>query len=70
MDRGEMGRFDLFDQLQPSINLLTSFNLLPGPVGSRVQGFGCVFYQKEFMECTWETSLEEPTPSQYSLYYW
>ncbi|XP_014051818.2 interleukin-13 receptor subunit alpha-2 isoform X5 [Salmo salar] len=41
-----------------------------GPVGSRVQGFGCVFYQKEFMECTWETSLEEPTPSQYSLYYW
>ncbi|XP_041750107.1 interleukin-13 receptor subunit alpha-2 isoform X1 [Coregonus clupeaformis] len=39
-------------------------------VGSRVQGFGCVFYQKEFMECTWETGLEEPTQSQHSLYFW
>ncbi|XP_041707176.2 interleukin-13 receptor subunit alpha-2 isoform X1 [Coregonus clupeaformis] len=41
-----------------------------GTVDSRVQGFVCVFYQKEFMECTWETGLEEPTHSKHSLYFW
>ncbi|KAL0994063.1 hypothetical protein UPYG_G00117320 [Umbra pygmaea] len=41
-----------------------------GPVGSRVLGFGCVFYQKEFMECTWHKSLDDPPHSQRSLYFW
>nr|XP_029476653.1 interleukin-13 receptor subunit alpha-2-like isoform X2 [Oncorhynchus nerka] len=41
-----------------------------GPVDSRVQGFGCVFYQKEVMECTWEVGLEEPAHSNHSLYFW
>ncbi|XP_038821240.1 interleukin-13 receptor subunit alpha-2-like isoform X2 [Salvelinus namaycush] len=41
-----------------------------GPGDSRVQGFGCVFYQKEVMDCTWETGLEEPAHSKHSLYFW
>ena len=52
------------------MNPFISFEFLPGPVDSRVQGFGCVFYQKEVMECTWEVGLEEPAHSKHSLYFW
>ncbi|KAJ7996649.1 hypothetical protein DPEC_G00239230 [Dallia pectoralis] len=43
---------------------------LTGPVGSRIQNFECVFYQKQFMECTWMSGSEGPTHSQRSLHFW
>ncbi|XP_028977105.1 interleukin-13 receptor subunit alpha-2 isoform X1 [Esox lucius] len=41
-----------------------------GPVGSRIQDLKCVFYQKTFMECTWQKGSEEPAHSQRSLHFW
>ncbi|XP_018607862.1 interleukin-13 receptor subunit alpha-2-like isoform X1 [Scleropages formosus] len=36
----------------------------------RVSGFTCVFYQKEFMDCTWEARGGEASQAQDHLFYW
>lgn len=41
-----------------------------GPVGTRVQDFDCVFYRREYVECTWEKGQDETVGSQRFLFYW
>ncbi|XP_036381448.1 interleukin-13 receptor subunit alpha-2-like [Megalops cyprinoides] len=41
-----------------------------GPMGSKVKGLSCIFYQKEYMECTWEKGDKELPHPQYRLFYW
>nr|QAB32952.1 interleukin-13 receptor alpha-2 [Ctenopharyngodon idella] len=41
-----------------------------GMAGSRIRGFHCVYYGKEYMECTWESGPVQPPNSQHYLYYW
>uniref|UniRef100_A0A8C1N4F9 Interleukin 13 receptor, alpha 2 n=1 Tax=Cyprinus carpio TaxID=7962 RepID=A0A8C1N4F9_CYPCA len=45
----------------------------PEPTGvaeSRIRDFHCVYYGKEYMECTWESGPGQPPDSQHYLYYW
>ncbi|MCJ8750272.1 hypothetical protein PDJAM_G00260720, partial [Pangasius djambal] len=41
-----------------------------GVAGSRIRNFHCVYFNKEYMECTWEPGTVEPTDSKHYLYYW
>lgn len=41
-----------------------------GVAGSRIRDFHCVYYGKEYMECTWESGPVQPPNSQHYLYYW
>ncbi|XP_048861232.1 interleukin-13 receptor subunit alpha-2-like [Brienomyrus brachyistius] len=41
-----------------------------GGNGPKIAGFGCIFHRKEFMECTWNETGEQPGPTQTSLFYW
>ncbi|XP_048042912.1 interleukin-13 receptor subunit alpha-2 isoform X2 [Megalobrama amblycephala] len=41
-----------------------------GMAGSRIRDFHCVYYGKEYMECTWESGPVQPPNSQHYLYYW
>uniref|UniRef100_A0A672PTY4 Interleukin-13 receptor subunit alpha-2-like n=1 Tax=Sinocyclocheilus grahami TaxID=75366 RepID=A0A672PTY4_SINGR len=41
-----------------------------GVAGSGIRDFHCVFYGKEYMECTWESGPVQPPNSQHYLYYW
>ncbi|KAG7484750.1 hypothetical protein MATL_G00053320 [Megalops atlanticus] len=44
--------------------------LRKGSMGSKVKGLSCIFYQKEYMECTWEKGDKEPPHPQYNLFFW
>ncbi|KAJ8412431.1 hypothetical protein AAFF_G00127670 [Aldrovandia affinis] len=41
-----------------------------GSTGSKIKSLSCVFYQKEYMECTWEKGEDEPIHPRYHLFYW
>ncbi|XP_043094974.1 interleukin-13 receptor subunit alpha-2 isoform X2 [Puntigrus tetrazona] len=41
-----------------------------GVAGSRIRDFHCVYYGKEYMECTWDSGPVIPPNSQHYLYYW
>ncbi|KAF7688904.1 interleukin-13 receptor subunit alpha-2 [Silurus meridionalis] len=41
-----------------------------GVAGSRIRDFHCVYFNKEYMECTWEPGSAEPAGSKRYLYYW
>ncbi|XP_062845003.1 interleukin-13 receptor subunit alpha-2 [Trichomycterus rosablanca] len=41
-----------------------------GVPGSRIKDFGCVYFNKEYMECTWESGSAEASDSKHYLYYW
>ncbi|XP_067296226.1 interleukin-13 receptor subunit alpha-2 [Pseudorasbora parva] len=41
-----------------------------GMAGSRIRDFRCVYYGKEYMECTWESGPVPPPDSHNYLYYW
>uniref|UniRef100_A0A3B3QPJ2 Interleukin 13 receptor, alpha 2 n=1 Tax=Paramormyrops kingsleyae TaxID=1676925 RepID=A0A3B3QPJ2_9TELE len=41
-----------------------------GDIGPKIAGFSCIFHRKEFMECTWNETGDQPGPTQTSLFYW
>ncbi|XP_017316145.1 interleukin-13 receptor subunit alpha-2 [Ictalurus punctatus] len=41
-----------------------------GVADSRIRDFHCVYFNKEYMECTWEPGTVEPVNSKHYLYYW
>ncbi|KAJ8348197.1 hypothetical protein SKAU_G00267860 [Synaphobranchus kaupii] len=41
-----------------------------GSTGSKIKSLSCVFYWREFMECTWEKGEDEPEHPHYHLFYW
>ncbi|XP_056093856.1 interleukin-13 receptor subunit alpha-2 isoform X1 [Rhinichthys klamathensis goyatoka] len=41
-----------------------------GVAGSKIRDFHCVYYGKEYMECTWDSGPVQPPNSQHYLYYW
>ncbi|TRY57380.1 hypothetical protein DNTS_024961, partial [Danionella cerebrum] len=41
-----------------------------GLAESRIRDFHCIYYEREYMECTWESGSVQPPNSQHSLYYW
>ncbi|KAM9440771.1 interleukin-13 receptor subunit alpha-2 [Clarias gariepinus] len=41
-----------------------------GVAGSRIEDFQCIYFNKEYMECTWEPGPVKPLNSKYYLYYW
>ncbi|KAM6970021.1 interleukin-13 receptor subunit alpha-2 [Aplochiton taeniatus] len=41
-----------------------------GPAGTRVQNFECVFYRREYIECTWLKGHDETVASQRRLFFW
>lgn len=43
---------------------------LSGVADSRIRDFHCVYFNKEYMECTWEPGTVEPVNSKHYLYYW
>lgn len=50
---------------------LVLFPFLPvGLVGSAVKDFNCVFYNMEYLTCSWRGSRKTAGKSQQNLYYW
>lgn len=43
---------------------------VPGVAGSKIRDFHCVYYEKEYMECTWDSGPVQPPNSQHYFYYW
>uniref|UniRef100_A0A8B9H1M2 Interleukin 13 receptor, alpha 2 n=1 Tax=Astyanax mexicanus TaxID=7994 RepID=A0A8B9H1M2_ASTMX len=41
-----------------------------GVAGSRIRDFHCVYFKKEYMDCTWQPGSTDPPQSEHSLYYW
>nr|XP_046267487.1 interleukin-13 receptor subunit alpha-2 isoform X2 [Scatophagus argus] len=41
-----------------------------GVVGTAVQDFVCVYYNMQYVECTWGRSAKMPANSQQNLYFW
>uniref|UniRef100_A0A3B1IGI5 Interleukin 13 receptor, alpha 2 n=1 Tax=Astyanax mexicanus TaxID=7994 RepID=A0A3B1IGI5_ASTMX len=41
-----------------------------GVAGSRIRDFHCVYFNKEYMDCTWQPGSADPPQSEHSLYYW
>ncbi|XP_036404377.1 interleukin-13 receptor subunit alpha-2 [Megalops cyprinoides] len=40
-----------------------------GPPDSKIEGLSCIFYQKEYMDCTWTRGRGKPY-AKYHLYFW
>ncbi|XP_035289679.1 interleukin-13 receptor subunit alpha-2-like isoform X3 [Anguilla anguilla] len=41
-----------------------------GSIGSKIKSLSCVFYRREFLECTWESGEVELDHPIYHLFYW
>lgn len=41
-----------------------------GVAGSRIRDFHCVYFNKEYMDCTWQAGSTDPPQAKHSLYYW
>lgn len=41
-----------------------------GVVGTAVQGFACVYYNRKYLECTWGGNPKMPADSRQDLYFW
>lgn len=41
-----------------------------GAVGTEAQDFVCVYYNRRYLECTWERSAKMSANLQHNLYFW
>ncbi|XP_046876069.1 interleukin-13 receptor subunit alpha-2 isoform X1 [Hypomesus transpacificus] len=59
-----------YSEIQSNFTDLTVQPSNTGVIGSRVQGFSCVFHQQEYLECTWLNGPDVLAKAQYNLYFW
>ncbi|XP_046876071.1 interleukin-13 receptor subunit alpha-2 isoform X2 [Hypomesus transpacificus] len=58
-----------YSEIQSNFTDLTVQPSNTGVIGSRVQGFSCVFHQQEYLECTWLNGPDVLAKAQYNLYF-